>query len=455
MTRITSRLHGMTGFTVVAVGQFFSILGTSMTSFALTFWVWRKAGSVTPLSYLWVASSAPMLLLSPVAGALVDRSHRKLVMMLADMASGVGTIVGLTLLLAGRLEVWHLYPLAGFVGVFQSFQFPAYSAATSLMVSKENYSRASAMVSLAQSAAMILSPILAGALIGVIGVAGIMVIDLATLVLALGALLLVHVPQPATSKAGVGGRGSLLTESLFGFRYVLARPSLLGLQLVFLVGNLLSTLSGTLAAPMILARTDNNALLMGSVQSVAGVGAVVSGLVLSAWGGPRRKVVGVLVGWGGSFLLGETILGLSRGFTGWAIGAFASAVFGALINASNQAIWQRKVPPDVQGRVFAVRLWIAQVTNPIAMLVAGPLADRVLEPGMATGGGLARVFGGLVGTGPGAGMALMFVLAGAAGALAVAVAASIRPIRDVETILPDHDAREAVEAVEAAGTGAQ
>jgi DHA3 family macrolide efflux protein-like MFS transporter len=439
-------LTGLPAFTVVAAGQFFSILGTSMTGVALLIWVWQRTGSATALALIGFLGFGPMVLFSPLAGALVDRWNRKLVMMLSDLAAGVATIGLLTLYLLGHLQVWHLFVAAFFTGLFAAFQFPAFSAAVTLMIPKEHYSRASAMIGLAQSVAGVFAPIAAGALIGVIGLGGIMAIDLVTLSLALGALLLVRVPQPQVSSAGVEARGSLLKEAAYGFRYILARPSLLGLQLVFFAGNFLSSLTGTLAAPLVLARTANNALVLGTVQSVGAAGAVLGGLVLSAWRGPRRKIHGVLLGWAGTFLIGEILMGLARGLGGWAIAVFAGALAGSLINVSNQAIWQRKVPPDVQGRVFSVRLLIAQVSGPMAMLVAGPLADRVLEPGMRAGGELAKVFGGLVGTGPGAGISLLFVIAGVLGTCVALGVYLIRPVRDVETIIPDFDEAKAAEA---------
>lgn len=441
-----SRLTGMKAFSVVALGQFLSILGTGMTIVALTIWTWRETGSATALALLGFFSFAPTLLVSPLAGALVDRWNRKLVMMLSDLAAGLAILVVLLLNIAGVLEIWHLYVGAAFVGVFQAFHFPAYSAAITLMVPKQQYSRASAMISLAQSAGSVFAPIGAGALIGVIGVSGIMAIDLVTLALALGALLLIQVPQPKISADGRAGRGSLWHEAGYGFRYILARPSLLGLQLVFTAGNLLSSLGGTLAAPLILARTADNALALGAVQSTGAIGGIAGGLILSAWGGPRRKIYGVMTGWAGCFLFGSVLFGLAGGIVMWSAAVFLSAGFSTLINASNQAIWQRKVAPDVQGRVFAVRMLVAQVAGPLGTLIAGPLADYVFEPGMMAGGTLAGVLGGVFGTGPGAGMSVLFVLAGVLGLVAVAAGYTVRAVREVETIVADYDEGEAAGA---------
>lgn len=191
---------------------------------------------------------------------------------------------------------------------------------------------------------------------------------------------------------------------------------------------------------MILGRTGNGELIFGSVQSAGAIGGVVGGVAMSAWGGPKRRVHGVLLGWFCLGLLGQTVLGLGRALPVWAAGIFLMAFFGPFINGSNQAIWQAKVAPDVQGRVFTTRRLIAWLVSPISQLLAGPLADRVLEPAMAEGGGLASVFGWLVGTGTGAGMGLLFVFTGLLAALTGLSGYLFPVVRNAEDILPDHDA---------------
>jgi MFS family permease len=346
--------------------------------------------------------------------------------------------------------VWHLYITASITGVFQAFQWPAYSAAISTMVSKEQYGRANGMMSLVEAGPAVASPLLAGALLPIIGLTGVMLVDVITFVFAIGALLVVHVPQPQTTEAGRQGQGGILKESVYGFKYIFARPGLLGLQLVFLVGNLMAGIGFTVLAPMILARTNSDELTFGGVQSAGAIGGVVGGVVMSAWGGPKRRVHGVLMGWAVTGLLSQTLVGLGRGFPIWAVAMFVGGFFIPIINGSNQAIWQAKVAPEVQGRVFASRRLIAWITQPLSPLIAGPLADFVLEPAMRDGGNLTGTFGWLVGTGPGAGMALLMVITGVF-ATAVGSGAYLFPaVRDAENILPDHDAAVPVAADAAA-----
>jgi MFS family permease len=429
----------MRAFTIVWLGQVVSLLGTGMTQFAITIWAWQVTGEATALALVGFFNFAPQILFSPVAGALVDRSNRKLVMMLSDLAAGLSTITLLLLYTSGNLQIWHLYIAGAFTGIFQAFQWPAYSAAISTMLPKDQYARADAMLGLAESAAGIFAPVAASFLLGIIGLSGIMTIDVVTFLVAVGALLFVHIPQPEVSQEGRSGQGNLLSESLYGFRYIFARPSLLGLQLVFFGGNMLATLAFILLAPYILARTSNSQITLGLVEAAFGLGGLVGGLALARWGGPKRKVHGVLMGW--SILgIGTTLMGLGQAFQSWVVVSLVLSYINPLVNASNQAIWQAKVPPDVQGRVFATRRLIAQITIPLAMLLAGPLADRIFEPGMVASGNLAAAFGGLVGVGSGAGIGLIYVIAGLL-TLVIGLGGYAFPaIRHAESILPDHDA---------------
>ena len=440
------RPTGMTAFSVIWVGQFTSLLGTAMSNFGLTLWAYDVTGQATPLALVGFFFVTPMTILGPFVGTLVDRSNRKLMMMLSDLAAALTTALVLILYTTGNLEIWHLYITATIGGIFQGFQWPAYSAAIALMIRKEHYARANGMLDLAGNASQVFAPVLAGALIGPLGLVSLLIIDLVSAAAAIGTLLFVHIPQPPRTDAGREAAGSFFREAAYGFRYIFARPSLLGLQTVFLVGNLFSSLAFAILAPMILARTGSNELAFGTVQSAGAIGGVVGGLGMSIWGGPKRRIHGVLLGWFCCGLLGQTVLGLGQTLPIWVAGMFLFVFFIPFLNGSNQAIWQAKVAPDVQGRVFATRRLIAWLVSPLARLVAGPLADQVMEPAMAEGGKLAPVFGGLMGTGPGAGMALVFVITGLLAA-ATGLSGYLFPvIRDVEDILPDHELAAAPEA---------
>ncbi len=438
----SARLSGMRSFSVIWFGQLVSMLGTGMTNFALSFYIFEKTGQATALTIAIFCFVTPSIILSPLAGALVDRWNRKTVIILTDLTAGIVTIAWLLILVtSGDLEMWQIYLGNVIAGAFNALQFPAFSAAVSLMIPKAQFGRAAGMLNFAGSASEILAPIFAGALLGPFGLSAIMLVDVVTFTVAILAILLVRIPEPEREPVAEGAkRPSLWQDSLFGFRYILARPSLLGLQLVFTTINFIAAFGTALITPMILARTGNNAASLASVQSIAAFGGVAGGLLMSTWGGPKRRVRGVLLGMSLENLLGPVVIGLSRSVSGWAAGSFMTHSLLPIVNGSNQAIWQAKVPPALQGRVFATRRMIAQVSFPVAVLFAGPLADRVFEPAMSGSGWASAVFSPFVGTGPGAGMSLMILLSGLIGVSVGLIGYAVPSVRNVEDILPDFDA---------------
>ncbi len=259
----TKRPGGMFGFSIVWLGQIVSVLATNMSGFALTIWAFEKTSSATVLGLVQLSFSLPFLLISPFAGAMVDRYNRKLMMMVSDLGAVLATTGLLVLNASGHLEIWHMCVASAIFGLSNTFQWPAYMAAISTMVPKEQYGRANGLMSLIDSGPAVFSPIMAGALLPVIGLTGILVIDVVTFFLAIGALLIVHVPQPVLTKEGQAGKGSLMKEAAYGFRYIFARRSLLNLLLVILCLNLFAGLSQSLFAPMILLRTNNNSASLG------------------------------------------------------------------------------------------------------------------------------------------------------------------------------------------------
>jgi hypothetical protein len=321
------------------------------------------------------------------------------------------------------------------------------------MVPKKQYGRANGMMSLVEGGPGVLAPLIAGAVLAVTiqgpfdSFALIMLIDLITFFLAIGALLIVHVPQPEKTIEGQEGKGNIWKEAAFGFQYIFKRPSLLGLQMIFFFGNLFSGIGFTLFAPMILARSDQNSLIFGSIQTAGAIGGIAGGVIMSAWGGFKRRVYGVLAGWTifGFFF---AIFGASSSLAWWLPSMVLLALTGPLINTSNQAIWQVKVAPDVQGRVFSARRLIAWFTQPIAPIIAGTLADYVMEPAMKAATGFSEIFGPVFGTGSGSGMGVLMFLAGLVTSIVGLMGIFIPNIRNVEDILPDHDQLEKENHVE-------
>ncbi|HEY70453.1 MAG TPA: MFS transporter [Anaerolineae bacterium] len=448
-SQTSKRPSGMVGFTIVWAGQLISVLASNMSWFAITIWAFEKTGSATVLGAAQTAFILPFLLISPFAGAMVDRYNRKLMMMISDLGAVIATTALLILSAADLMEIWHVYVACVIYGLSGTFQWPAYMAAISTMVPKEKYDRANGMMSLIDSGPAVFSPMIAGALLPFLGLTGILIIDVITFVFAIGTLLFVHVPQPTETKEGQSGKGTLTSEAVYGFKYIFQRKSLLGLLLVILCLNLVQGLSGALFAPMLLSRSGNNSTVLGSVQSAFAIGGVVGGLIVSAWGGLKKRITGMLVGWALFAFFGMIVFGLGRSLYIWIPAAVLASMTFPLTQSASNAIWQSKVAPDIQGRVFSARRLIAWLVEPIMPIVAGLMADYVTEPAMAAQSGLAETFGWLVGTGPGSGMSLQYIVSGLAYISIILVAWFIPTIRNVETLLPDHDQLEKADGQEA------
>ena len=425
---------GMRTFFVIWSGQLVSTIGSGLTGFALGVWIYQETGSVTLFALNLLAFAVPNLLVSPFAGALVDRWDRRWVMIMSDTGAGLATLSIAILYMTGNLEVWNIILATAFNSAFSTFQWPAYSAVTTLLVPKEQLGRAGGMVQIGEAISQLLAPAAAGALFVTIGLGGVIAIDFATYLFAVLTLLVVRVPRPERSKAGEEGQGSIWKEAIFGWTYISARAGLLGLLLIFAAFNFVSGLINPLIMPMVLDMTSPE--MLGVLVSIVGIGMLVGTLVMSAWGGPKRRIHGVL-----GFLMVSgfftSMLGISPLIPVIAIAGFGLMFTMPIINGSSQAIWQSKVDPDVQGRVFAVRRMIAWSMTPLAYIVAGPLADQVFKPLLVEGGALAESIGQLIGVGPGRGTGLMFIVVGALSILVAAVGYLNPHVRNVEDELPD------------------
>ncbi len=443
---LSERPSGMLGLTIVMIGQAVSILASGMTGFALAIWVFQETSSATALGGMQSAFTIPYLLLIPIAGVLVDRYNRKLMMMVSDLAAGLGTISILILFATGKLQVWHFYVVNAVVALGNAFHWPAYSAAITTMVPKEQYGRANGMMSLVQTGPGVVSPILAGALLPVIGLKGILLVDIAAMLVAIGTLLLVRVPNPEKTVDGQAGKGNLLKEAAFGFKYIFQRPSLLGFVIILFIANLFLGFPNSVQVPMILSRTGNDSVALGSVQTAASIAMVVGSLVISAWGGFKRRMNGFILGWGMFCVFGLIVFGLGRGLGLWIPALMLGCLMIPLGNSASQALLQAKVAPDVQGRVFSARRLLTWAPDMFTPIIGGALADYVMEPAMQSNGWLANTFGWMVGTGPGSGMSLIMIIFGVLSLGTVVACVLIPVVRNIEDILPDHEKLDKVES---------
>ena len=419
----------MQKFIQLWLGQTASMIGSAMSAFALTIWIWESTSQATALALLMFFTQLPRILLAPVAGILVDRWNRKFLMGIGDAVSALLTLTILLLYISQNLQIWHIYVAAAINGIFDQIQQLAYSAAIATMMPEKHYSRASSLSFLANYGASIIAPTLAGILYSVIGPGGIFTIDLATFTIAIATLVCVKIPQPAIASNPQPTRPHLLQELSFGFRYIVQRPSLLALLVSVSLFWFAHDIGAALYSPMILARTGNNARILGTILSAAGAGGVLGASIISIWGGPKRRIRGFLLGMAGAGL-SKIVFAFGQSLSIWIPAQFCSSFNFPILGSCNEAIWLAKVAPELQGRVFATRAVIMQLASAIGLLIAGPLADRVFEPAMQPGGFLAAIFGGIIGTGAGAGMALLYAIS-ALGLLLVAVGGyACRLLRD-------------------------
>jgi len=424
--------RGVAAFLVICGGQVVSLFGTGLTAFALGVWVFQRTGSVTQYSTILLFNVLPPVLLSPVAGALVDRFDRRRVIIASDCAAGLATLALALLFFSGRLAIWHIYVALSVSSSAQAFRWPALSASMTLLVPGRQLGRASGLMQMGTATAQILAPLAAGALLAPLGVAGILAIDFTTFLFAVLTLLAVRVPRPAA--AAGGEKEPLATQLAYGWNYLRRHPGLLALLCLFAGSNFTMGLLTVLITPLVLSFASPRVL--GLVLAVASSGLLTGGVVMIVTGGPRRRLAGI----GGAML----VQGLALLLGGWRLGAPQIAALAfvflcgfAVINTCSQALWQSKVEPGVQGRVFAMRQMIALSALPLSRLLAGPLADKVFEPLLAPGGRLAGTLGHVLGVGRGHGIALLIIVLGLFNLLVLAVAWSYPRLRLLEDEMPD------------------
>jgi DHA3 family macrolide efflux protein-like MFS transporter len=431
-------LRGMKTFLVIWFGQLVSIIGSGLTGFALSVWMFEQTGQATPIALNALAFNLPRVILSPIAGSVADRYNRRLILILADTGAALTTLAIAVILFTGNLQVWHIYLTSAISSAFSAFQDPAYRASITMLVPKKDLARAGGIQQIGFAIQSILTPLIASLLYLAVGLQGVILIDFATFFIAIGALLLVRIPQPkpTTETGGEGQKQSMWQDALFGWKYLRKRPGLFGLLWYYAVVNFFLSLSGVLVIPLVLsygAATD-----IGVIQMAGGAAMLIGGLVMGIWGGPDKRLIwGVIVTIALSGI-GYFLAGL-RPIT-WLIGLaqFVILFFIPISAALSQAVWQKKVAPDIQGRVFAIRGMIAYLIIPLANLVAGPLADQVFEPLMQEGGGLSQTFvAGLVGVGAGRGIALIFIISALSLWTSSTYAFANPRIRDLEDEIPD------------------
>ena len=420
----------MRPFTLVWLALVVSTTGSQMTGFALGIWLFARTGQTTWYGLVALATIAPTVLAAPLAGVLVDRWDRRRALIAGQLGAGACSLLTLAVLTRGDPPPALLLAPVLLGAICRSVEFPALAAVTTALVPPTAIGRANGLVQLGAAGAQIAAPATAAALMPALGVRGVVWIDLASFAVATALLGAVRMPRHGAAPAA----GSVGADLRAAWRFLVERPGLGGLLVLFAAANLTLGMLQVRAAPVVLG--FGTAATLGLISSAAGVGMLAGGLVGTVWGGPSRRVRGVLAL---CAVQGLMFLVAAARPSPWLVGVGAVGVLFTipLIVQSASTIWQHKVPSELQGRVFALRALLAGSALPVGYLAAGPLADRLFEPLLRGGGHLAGSVGRILGTGPGRGAALLLVILGATTILAALVAGASPRLRRVEEELPD------------------
>ncbi len=401
---------GFKQFLVVWLGQTISVVGSQLSSFALGIWVYQTTGSALLFGLSIALQVLPGALLSPIAGVIVDRFNRRTVMLVSDACDVLLTMSIFFLLLNDRLQVGHVYAAVLLSSTLASFQQLAYAASVTQLVPREKLGMVNGLVQLSAHGAAVIVPLAAVLLMEVVGLHNIILFDMVTYLIALVALIVVRFPSLPGDASGGVTFAEIRRQIGQAWRYLRERQGLLMLLYFFGVTSFSIGFVQVLFRPLVLTLFDP--MMLGVLMTVGGVGGLLGALTMAVWGGPKRHLDGVI--WFMS-LAGVAIILCGVTTSPWIIGvaAFAFSFFVPIITSCSQIIWQRSVPNEMQGRVFAFRQVISTLFMPLGMILSPFLAEYVFEPMMKGDTWVANHIGAIVGSGPSRGMALLFLTMGA------------------------------------------
>ncbi|MFY1636794.1 amino acid adenylation domain-containing protein [Solwaraspora sp. WMMB335] len=418
-------------FGLVAAGQIITTTGTALTNFAVPLWIYLETGSLARFALFSLVSLLPGLLVAPLAGAVIDRTSRRRVLLLASVAAGGAKAMMAGLLIADRAEVWHFYLLVGWLSIVLAFQRLSFVSAVPQLVPKRYLGHANGLTQTAVGLSQFMVPLIAVALLEAVGLRGIMIIDVVAYVFAITALISIRFPRTLALQR----RESIGQEILGGLRYSLRRREFRGMLAFFAALNLFLFPVLFLLSPLVLGFAD-----LAEVAQIAltgGVGAAVGGLVMLVWGGPRRRRMrAVLIGTLG-IAIACAVTGLRPSLLVIGAGAFGMYCSLGLVNGIYNTIIQIKVPTRFHGRVFALNQMVAWSTMPLGWGVIAPLATSLMEPLLLPDGALAGSVGRVIGVGPGRGIALLYVVFGLCIAVTAIVSLRTRILSRFDDEVPD------------------
>ena len=395
--------------------QTVSQLGTAMTDYAVIIWVYSRKGTASSVTLLTVCTFLPTIFFRFLAGSVVDRQNKKRIMLTADLLAACGTLAVFVLHSTDALQIWHLYIINFLLSFMNAFQEPASFIAVSMLVPKEHYARAGGLQGISGAAVSVLAPALGALLLASGGLNLVLMVDLSTFAVAFLVLLfLIRIPEPERQDAE---KESFSKTCLAGICYLKDHSAILRITLFLAVINFLAKLGNDgMLSPFILGRTGNNQQVLGMVESFTALG-VLSGSLLATTMKPVRRRTRLIFITTGLVFAGNMIQSLTSRPWLWCTAAFGSYLLAAVMNVNMDTLMRERVPMEMQGRVFSAKSTLQNFTIPVALLLGGLLADTVFEPFMGTDSPAQRVLSGLIGTGKGTGIGLMFFVVGIAGML--------------------------------------
>lgn len=386
-------------FFTLWTGQAVSLFGSSLVQFALVWWLTQSSGSATVLAGATLAAMLPQILLGPVAGVLVDRGSRRRIMLVSDSLVALTTLALAVLFALDRTQIWHVYLAMFLRSLGGAFHFAAMQASTSLMVPRQQLARVSGLNQMLNGGMNIVAPPLGALLLSLLPLQGILAIDVATAVAGVAPLLFIAVPQPTARAAAAGAPAeSFWGQLAAGVRYIARWPGLTIILCMAVLLNFLLSPAGALLPIVVTQHFRGGPLELAWLESAFGLGVVAGGLLLSLWGGFKRRVVTSMAGLIG-LGVGFGLIGLTPASALWlaVLAALLAAVMQAFTNGPLMATLQAVVAPEMQGRVFTLVGSAATAMAPLGLLIAGPLSDRMGVLTWYVIGGLACVLMGLLG----------------------------------------------------------
>jgi DHA3 family macrolide efflux protein-like MFS transporter len=335
-------------------------------------------GSATVLATAATIEFLPRVFVGPFAGALVDRWNRRMVILAADSITALATAGLIYLVWAGNMQIWHVYALMLVRSTAGTFHMPAMLSSTSLMVPEDQLTRVQGLNQLLLGLMNIAAPILGAFLFALIPLHSVLAVDLLTAALAILPLLLINIPQPKRSESPDQIKTSVLGDMRDGFRYVWNWAGLRNVIFIAVSVNLVTIPAITLMPLLVKNEFSGGAMEVASMQSALAVGFLVGGVLLSVWGGFKRNILTAIMGMFGT-ALGLLLVGLAHtvAFQLAMAGIFIAGLMNVLMNGPAFALLQTVVDADMQGRVMALVMSLANAMTPLGLLVTGPLADKI------------------------------------------------------------------------------